>query len=58
MHKALRRDGKKKSYQEKDPPLWKNFNICEISDKAKLVESNSSTAEAKNLHANWEFFQP
>lgn len=37
------------AYQEKDPPFRKHFDICKISDDAKLIKYNSSKKETKYL---------
>lgn len=37
------------AYQEKNPPLRKNFNICDVSDQPKLIEHNSSKEKTKYL---------
>lgn len=37
------------AYQEKNPPLWKNFNIRDVSDQPKLIEHNSSKEKTKYL---------
>lgn len=37
------------AYQKKNSPFRQNFNICKVSDDAKLIENNSSKKETKYL---------
>lgn len=37
------------AYQKKNPPFWQNFDICEISYQAKLIEYNPREEETEYL---------